>query len=64
VKVKGKWMYEYRAIDKALDTLEFMVLAHRDCRSSRRFFKKTIGTNAVPDRVVIDKSGSNLAALT
>jgi len=27
------------------------------------FFKQVIGTNGVPDRVVIDKSGANLAGL-
>ncbi|KUP92882.1 hypothetical protein TRIHO_23330 [Tritonibacter horizontis] len=29
----------------------------------RRFFKRAIGSNGVPDRVVIDKSGANLAGL-
>jgi putative transposase len=28
-----------------------------------RFFKQAIGTNGVPDRVVIDRSGANLAGL-
>ncbi len=29
----------------------------------RRFFKKTIATNGVPERVVIDKSEANMAGL-
>lgn len=29
----------------------------------RRFFRRAISTNGMPDRVVIDKSGANLASL-
>ena len=30
IKVKGKWTYYYRAIDKLGKTLDFMLLEHRD----------------------------------
>src|SRR5450759_5505379 len=30
VKVKGQWVYLYRAIDKFGDTIDFMVSEHRD----------------------------------
>jgi putative transposase len=36
---------------------------HRDKAAARRFFKRAIGTNGMSDRVVIDKSGANLAGL-
>ena len=36
---------------------------HRDTTAARRFFKRVVGTNSVPDRIVIDKSGANLAGL-
>ena len=35
----------------------------RDLAAARRFFKKVIATNSVPEKVVIDKSGANLAGL-
>ncbi|EAQ26065.1 transposase IS2020, hypothetical [Roseovarius sp. 217] len=35
----------------------------RDKPAARRFFRRAIGTNGVPDRVVINKSGANLAGL-
>lgn len=35
----------------------------RDLAAARRFFKKAIATNCVPEKVVIDKSGGNLAGL-
>jgi len=40
-----------------------MLSKRRDKAAARRFFTRAIGTNGVPDRVVIDKSGANLAGL-
>jgi len=63
IKVRGKWMYHYRAVDRDGQTLDFMLSERRDKAAARRFFRRAIGTNGVPDRVVIDKSGANLAGL-
>ena len=63
IKLKGKWTYLYRAVDREGQTLDFMLSERRDLSAARRFFKQAIGTNGVPDRVVIDKSGANLAGL-
>lgn len=63
IKVKGKWTYLYRAVDKDGQTLDFMLSERRDLAAARRFFKRAIAANGVPDRVVIDKSGANLAGL-
>ena len=63
IKVKGKWTYLYRAVDRDGQTLDFMLSEHRNLAAARRFFKRAIDTNGVPDRVVIDKSGANLAGL-
>jgi len=63
IKVKGNWTYYYRAVDKNGKTLDFMLSAQRDAKAARRFFKQAINTNNVPDKVVIDKSGANLAGL-
>jgi putative transposase len=57
LKVRGKWTYLYRAVDRDGQTLDFMLSERRDLATARRFFKKAIATNGVPDRVVIDKSG-------
>jgi len=40
-----------------------MLSERRDLAAARRFFKRTISTNGVPERCVIDKSGANLAGL-
>lgn len=63
IKVKRKWTYLYRAVDRDGNTLDFMLSERRDLAAARRFFKRAISTNGVPDRVVIDKSGANLAGI-
>ena len=63
IKVKGRWTYYYRAIDKFGKTLDFMLSEHRDEAAATAFFTRAIGNNGFPDRVVIDKSGANLAGL-
>ncbi len=40
-----------------------MLSERRNLAAARRFLKRAISTNGVPDRVVIDKSGANLAGL-
>ncbi len=63
IKVKGKWTYLYRAVDRNGQTIDFLLSGCRDLAAARRFFKKAIATNGAPERVVIDKSGANLAGL-
>ena len=63
IKVKGQWTYLYRAVDKFGKTLDFMLSERRNTKAARRFFRMAINTNGVPDKVVIDKSGANLAGL-
>ena len=64
IKVKGKWTYLYRAVDKYGKTLDFMLSKRRNKRAVLRFFRQSIEANGLPRRVVIDKSGSNLAGLS
>jgi len=63
IKVKGEWKYLYRAVDKAGDTVDFLLRAHRDKAAARRFFEQALERNEAPEKVTIDKSGSNVAAL-
>lgn len=63
IKVKGQWTYLYRAVDRNGQTIDFMLSERRNLAAARRFLKQAISTNGVPDRVVIDKSGANLAGL-
>lgn len=63
IRVRGKWVYHYRAVDRDGQTLDFMLSERRDTAAARRFFKHAIRSNGVPDRIAIDKSGANLAGL-
>ncbi len=63
IKVKGKWHYLYRAVDKEGNTIDFMLSKKRDKQAAKRFFIKAIGTHGSPEKVTIDKSGANKSAL-
>ena len=63
IKVNGQWKYLYRAVDKAGNTIDFLLRAHRDKTAARPYFEQSIAQNGEPETVTIDKSGANMAAL-
>lgn len=63
VKIKGQWNYLYRAVDKEGKTVDFYLSKNRNRSAAKAFFRKAIGDNMLPEKVVIDKSGANKAAL-
>lgn len=63
IKLKGRWIYLYRAVDKEGNTIDFLLRAKRDAVAAKTFFRKAFKQNGRPDKVVIDKSASNKAAL-
>ena len=63
IKVRGKWTYLYRAVERDGQTLGFMLSERRNTAAAQRFFKRVVGTNGRPDRISIDKGGANLASL-
>ena len=65
VKVKGVWKYLYRAVDKPKPgaTVDFLLTAKRDCKAALRFLRKAIRYNGTPEKITIDKSGANTAAI-
>ena len=64
IKVKGVWMYLYRAVDPAGYTIDFLLRKNRDASAAKAFFGKAIKHNGSPQKVTIDKSGSNSCALS
>lgn len=63
IKVKGQWVYLYRAVDKDGKTVDFMLSEKRDEPAARAFFKKAIGSSGLPDKVTMDKNGANKAGI-
>ena len=43
IKVKGQWMYLYRAVDSKGNTIDFYLSKTRDQQAAKRFFKKALG---------------------
>ena len=63
MKVRGQWRYYYRAVDKAGNTIDFLLTTKRDTKAALRFFNKAVGRKGKPSWVNIDKSGANKAGI-
>jgi len=42
VKVRGEWMYLYRAVDKAGETVDIFLSRHRDVNAAKAFLHKAM----------------------
>ena len=63
IKVKDQWRYLYRAVDKHGQTIDFRLTEHRDKEAALRFLKKAIRQHGVPEKITIDGSDANEAAI-
>ena len=60
IKVRCVWMYLYRAVDSAGQTLDFLLNETRSTQAAKRFFKKVLDRYQIaPPRVInVDKKPS------
>jgi IS6 family transposase len=58
IKIKGVWHYLYRAVDKDGQTLDWMLIAKRNKKAAKKFFKKMLGNHHVstPSIINVDKN--------
>jgi putative transposase len=63
IRVKGEWRYLSRAVDKYGQTIDFLLTEQRDERAAMRFLNKAIRRHGVPDKITIDGSEANAAAI-
>jgi putative transposase len=63
IKVRGRWMYLYRAIDSNGDTVEFWFSERRNLTAAKRFLRKALNRHGRPERIVIDGSQTNCEAI-
>src|SRR6476469_4575304 len=63
IKVKGEWRYLYRAVDKHGQTIDFLLTEQRDEQAAKRFLTKAIRRHGVPEKITIDGSAANEAAI-
>jgi putative transposase len=59
LKVRGRWCYLYRAIDRDGNLIDAMLSEHRDMQAAKAFFRSARATMGFrPDRVTTDGHGS------
>src|SRR5688572_671613 len=63
IKVKGEWVYLYRAVDKEGNTVDFLLTKKRNKFAAHKFLIKAIQNNGCPKVINIDKSGANKGAI-
>ncbi len=58
IRVKGRWMYLYRAVDSRGQTIDFLLSAKRDAAAAERFFRRALGQphTASPRTITVDKN--------
>ena len=54
IRVKGKWVYLYRAVDSTGATIDFLLSAKRDAAAAERFLAKALGGANHPHPRVIN----------
>jgi len=63
VKASGRWTYLYRAVDQDGETVDFLLTPRRDQAAARQFLQRAIALQEAPEKITIDKSGANAAAI-
>src|ERR1700728_1453480 len=66
IKVKGRWMHLYRAVDSCAQTIDFLLSAKRDAEAAKRFFRKALAQphTVNPRTITVDKNACYPKAIT
>ena len=62
-KIQGNGAYLYRAVDKEGQTVDFLLTPQRDRAAAEAFLWKAIRRQGVPEKITIDRRGSNTTAI-
>jgi transposase-like protein len=54
VRVKGEWMYLYRAVDKVGKTVDFYLSRKRDVHAAKAFLRQAIRSQRIPTKITLD----------
>ena len=63
VKVKGAWVYLYRAVDKEGKTVDFYLSRARDVNAARAFLRKAIRSQRMPAKITLDACAASHRAV-
>ena len=54
IKVKGEWVYLYRAVDKAGKTVDFYLSRKRDVNAAKAFLRKAMKQQRLTTKITLD----------
>jgi transposase-like protein len=54
IKVHGQWVYLYRAVDKARQTVDFFLSRNRDVNAAKSFLRSAMKNTRVPTKITLD----------
>ena len=54
LKIRGQWVYLYRAVDKAGRTVDFLLSRQRDVAAAKRFFSMATKQHGAPRVITLD----------
>jgi transposase-like protein len=54
VKVRGEWVYLYRAVDKAGKTVDFYLSRKRDVDAGHSLLRKAMKGQLIPTKITLD----------
>jgi putative transposase len=63
IKVRGRWLYLYGAVDSDGDTVEFWLSERRNLPAAKRFLRMVLKRHGRPERIVMDGSQTNREAI-
>ena len=58
VKIAGRWVYLYRAIDQFGQVIDVLVAEKRDMAATRRFFTRALEHRPSPTEVTTDRAAA------
>ena len=64
IRVRGRWTYLYRAVDKQGYTVDFLLNEQRDIAAAQRFFAQAILKYGPPERITVDGYPATHTALS
>ena len=54
LKIRGQWVYLYRAVDKAGCTVDFLLSRRRGTAAATRFFARATKQHGAPRAITLD----------
>jgi len=64
VKVRGEWVYLYRAVDKAGKTVDFYLSRKRDVNAAKTFLRKAMKGQRIPTKITLDAYAASHRSVT